>query len=75
MTTIRILCNDRLGKKVEVVCDDQDTIGELKKMLAAQLGTRWEKIVLKKWHNIYKDHITLYDYEINDGSNLELYYN
>lgn len=51
-----------------------DTIGDLKKLIAAQTGTHWEKIVLKKWYNIYKDHITLEDYEIHDGMNLELYY-
>ena len=80
-----------------------DTVGDLKKLIAAQTGTNWEKIVLKKWYNaifisvkslplvilhlfthldfywnrytVYKDHITLEDYEIHDGMNLELYYN
>lgn len=33
-----------------------------------------EKIVLKKWNIIYKDHITLQDYEVHDGFNFELYY-
>ncbi len=51
-----------------------DTIGDLKKLISAQTGTHWEKIVLKKWYTIYKDHITLEDYEIHDGMNLELYY-
>ena len=40
----------------------------------AQTGTRWDKIVLKKWYTIFKDHVTLGDYEIHDGMNLELYY-
>ncbi len=52
-----------------------DTVGDLKKLIAAQTGTRPEKIRLQKWHTIYKDHITLGDYEIHDGMNLELYYN
>jgi ubiquitin-like protein 5 len=26
-------------------------------------------------YNVYKDHITLEDYEIHDGMGLELYYN
>jgi len=51
-----------------------DTIGDLKKMVAAQTGTRADKIVLKKWYTIFKDHIQLVDYEIHDGMNLELYY-
>jgi ubiquitin-like protein 5 len=46
----------------------------LKLLIAAQIGTSAEKIVLKKWYNIYKDQITLEDYEIHDGMNLELYY-
>jgi ubiquitin-like protein 5 len=71
---IEITCNDRLGKKVRVKCNPDDTIGDLKKLIAAQVGTRPEKIVLKKWYNEYKNHITLEDYEIHDGMNLELYY-
>jgi len=35
---------------------------------------RYDKIVLKKWNVIFKDHITLQDYEIHDGFNFELYY-
>ncbi|XP_031200481.1 ubiquitin-like protein 5 isoform X1 [Mastomys coucha] len=80
---IEVVCNDRLGKKVRVKCkypprDDwqstDDTIGDLKKLIAAQTGTRWNKIVLKKWYTIFKDHVSLGDYEIHDGMNLELYY-
>jgi ubiquitin-like protein 5 len=71
---IEITVNDRLGKKVRVKCNEDDTIGDLKKLIAAQTGTKAEKIVLKKWYNIFKDQITLADYEIHDGMNLELYY-
>ncbi|CAJ0940833.1 unnamed protein product [Ranitomeya imitator] len=45
---IEVVCNDRLGKKVRVKCNSEDTIKDLKKLIAAQTGTRWEKIVLKK---------------------------
>ena len=38
-------------------------------------GTRPEKIRIQKWYTIYKDHISLEDYEIHDGMGLELYYN
>lgn len=38
-------------------------------------GTRPEKIRIQKWYNVFKDHITLADYEIHDGMGLELYYN
>ncbi len=48
-------------------CSEDDTIGDLKKLVAAQTGTRPEKIRIQKWYNVYKDHITLADYEIHDG--------
>ncbi|KAF4520287.1 hypothetical protein B566_EDAN010234, partial [Ephemera danica] len=47
-TMIEVTCNDRLGKKVRVKCNNDDTIGDLKKLIAAQTGTRYDKIVLKK---------------------------
>ncbi|KAG0618288.1 hypothetical protein M758_4G051900 [Ceratodon purpureus] len=72
---IEVVLNDRLGKKVRVKCNQDDTIGDLKKLVAAQTGTRPEKIRIQKWYTIYKDHITLADYEIHDGMGLELYYN
>ncbi|KAG0011086.1 Ubiquitin-like 5 [Podila clonocystis] len=72
---IEIVVNDRLGKKVRVKCNGEDKIGDLKKLIAAQTGTNWEKIVLKKWYNVYHDDRSLDDYEIHDGSNIELYYN
>ncbi|KAI9292254.1 ubiquitin-like protein 5-like protein [Neoconidiobolus thromboides FSU 785] len=71
---IEVIVNDRLGKKVRVKCNPDDTVGDLKKLIAAQTGTDYQKIVLKKWYNIFKDHITLEDYEIHDGMSLELYY-
>ncbi|CAK6972786.1 ubiquitin-like protein 5 [Scomber scombrus] len=80
---IEVVCNDRLGKKVRIKCKypslklseySEDTIGDLKKLIAAQTGTRHDKIVLKKWYTIFKDHVSLGDYEIHDGMNLELYY-
>ncbi|CAO2588594.1 Ubiquitin-like protein 5 [Lemmus lemmus] len=61
---IEVICNDRLGKKVRIKCNTDDTIGDLKKLI----------IVLKKWYTIFKDHVSLGDYEIHDGMNLELYY-
>ena len=42
-------------------CSEDDTIGDLKKLVAAQTGTRPEKIRIQKWYNVYKDHITLGD--------------
>lgn len=72
---IEVICNDRLGKKIRVKCSPDDTVGDFKKLLAAQIGTAPEKIVLKKWYNSFKDHVTLSDYEIHNGMSLEMYYN
>lgn len=72
---IEITLNDRLGKKVRVKCNQDDTIGDVKLLAAAQLGTKPEKLRIQKWYTIYKDHIRLVDYEIHDNMNLELYYN
>uniref|UniRef100_H0XP64 Ubiquitin-like protein 5 n=2 Tax=Otolemur garnettii TaxID=30611 RepID=H0XP64_OTOGA len=69
-----VVCNDHLGKKVHVKCNTDDTTGDLKKLIAAQTGTCLNKIVLKKWYMVFMDHVSLGDYEIHDGMNLELYY-
>jgi len=37
-------------------------------------GTKAEKIKLQKSNTVYKDHITLGDYEVSDGMGLEMYY-
>ncbi|BFZ55376.1 ubiquitin-like modifier hub1 [Savitreella phatthalungensis] len=71
---IEVICNDRLGKKIRVKCNEDDTIGDLKKLVAAQSGTAADRIVLKKWYTTFKDHISLADYEIHNGMSLELYY-
>ena len=51
---IEVICNDRLGKKIRVKCNEDDTVGDLKKLLAAQTGTKPEKIRLQKWYTIFK---------------------
>jgi ubiquitin-like protein 5 len=32
---IEVILNDRLGKKIRVKCNEDDTIGDLKKLVAA----------------------------------------
>ncbi len=44
-------------------------------LVAAHIGTKPEKIRLQQAHVVYKDHITLDDYEIKDGMGMEMYYN
>lgn len=71
---IEVLVNDRLGKKIRVKRLEDDTVGDFKKVLSVQLGMQPSKIVLQKGGSVLKDHITLYDYEVHDNTNLELYY-
>ncbi|KAA8898717.1 hypothetical protein DIURU_004561 [Diutina rugosa] len=71
---IEVQANDRLGRKIKVKCLEEDSVGDLKKMIGLQMGMDWEKIVLKKGYQVYKDHISLADYEVHDGFNFELYY-
>lgn len=61
LNMIEITCNDRLGKKVRVKCNPDDTIADLKKLIAAQIGTQYDKIILKKWYRIFNDNVTLAD--------------
>jgi hypothetical protein len=35
---IEVILNDRLGKKIRVKCNEDDTVGDLKKLVAAQTG-------------------------------------
>jgi ubiquitin-like protein 5 len=70
---MQIVLNDRLGKRVKIDCFSRDTVGQLKQLAAAKLGTRAEKIRLQKWKTIYKDHIRIEDYDISDGMSLEMY--
>ncbi|KAF8193044.1 ubiquitin-like protein 5 [Pholiota molesta] len=60
------------ARVVHVKTSPHDTVGELKGHIAAQTGTSASKIVLKKSHNVYKDHITLGQYEIHHGAKLEM---
>jgi ubiquitin-like protein 5 len=43
---IEIIVNDRLGRKTRVKCCPEDTVGDFKKLIAAKIGTRPEKIRL-----------------------------
>jgi ubiquitin-like protein 5 len=72
---MEVTVNDRLGHKVRVKCSEEDTISEFKMLISAHIGTRPEKIRLQMAHVVYKDHITLGDYEIKDGAGIEMYYN
>lgn len=50
MAIIEVIANDRLGRKgtsrltVRVKCSPDDTVGDLKKLIAAQTGTAPQKV-------------------------------
>jgi len=72
---IEVVLNDRVSKKVRVKCNPDDTIEDLKAVASSMLGTRPDKLRLQKWNTVLKDHITLEDYEISNGTSIDLYYN
>lgn len=53
---IEVVLNDRLGKKIRVKCNEDDTVGDLKKLAAFQLGTRPEKLKIQKWCVLIRMH-------------------
>lgn len=70
---IRVFINNRLGTKTEIPCSPTDTIGEFKRVAAVYLGTNPEAMMLKRQgERTFKDFLTLDDYEIRDGSSLDL---
>lgn len=74
MSYIEVVCSDRIGKRVHVKCLPEDLVGEFKQVLALQMKTRSDRIVLKRGNAALKDHISLADYEIKNKTMLELFY-
>lgn len=72
---IEVIVNDRMGRKQRIKCMPSDTIKDFKRLISAQVGTRADKIRLQKSTRVFKDHITLDDYEVHHGSCLDMYYN
>lgn len=70
---IRVLLTNRLGIRQEILCSACGTIGQLKILVAVQLGLRPETILLKRQgQRPLKDFLTLQEYEIGSGSSLDL---
>lgn len=65
--------NDRLGTKTAVPCLPSDTIGQLKLMIAARIGRDPGQIMLRRQgERPFKDPISLEDYGISNGVQLDL---
>jgi ubiquitin-like protein 5 len=69
-----IFANDRLGRRVRIKCSPEDTIGDLKALIAAQTGTAKDRIRIRTWYNDIRDvpGITIRDVLIN-GQSVDLY--
>ncbi|PYI03432.1 ubiquitin-like protein [Aspergillus sclerotiicarbonarius CBS 121057] len=68
-----VTVNDRLGSKATVPCLPSDTVGDLKVLVAAQIGRAPREIMLKRQgERPFKDFITLGDYSIQNGVQLDL---
>lgn len=65
--------NDRLGTKTAIPCLPSDTIGQLKLMIAARIGRESTQIMLRRQgERPFKDQLTLDDYGISNGVQLDL---
>ena len=72
-TFILVTVNDRLGTKATIPCLPNDTVGDFKKLVAAQIGRQPHEIMLKRQsERPFKDHITLADYGVSNGVQLDL---
>lgn len=65
--------NDRLGTKAAIPCFASDNVGAFKVMVAARIGREPHEILLKRQgERPFKDHITLGDYGVSNGVQLDL---
>ncbi|KAI8634033.1 ubiquitin-like protein [Xylariaceae sp. FL1651] len=65
--------NDRLGTKAAIPCLASDRIKDFKIMVAARIGREPHEILLKRQgQRPFKDMLTLADYEISNGVQLDL---
>ena len=65
--------NDRLGTKAAIPCLASDSIRNFKIMVAARIGREPHEIMLKRQGmRPFKDMLTLADYEISNGVQLDL---
>ncbi|KAF6224485.1 hypothetical protein HO133_011062 [Letharia lupina] len=66
--------NDRLGTKASIPCMASDPIRLFKAVVAAQIGRQPHEIMLKRQgERPFKDQLTLEDYGVSNGVQLDLY--
>lgn len=65
--------NDRLGTKAAIPCLASDPVGAFKVIVAMKIGREPHQIMLKRQgERPFKDHITLGDYGVSNGVQLDL---
>ena len=70
---IEVVCNDRLGKKVRVKCNSDDTIGDLKALVEAAAGiARAHQRLTFKHAPLAIDERSLVSHGVRDGATLHL---
>ena len=70
---IVVKINDRLGTTSKVPCLASDTVGDFKKLIAMRIGRKPHEIMLKRQsERPFKDFLTLADYGVSDGVQLDL---
>lgn len=70
---IVITVNDRLGTKAQIPCFPSDKIKDLRVLVAAQVGRKPHEILLKRQgERPFKDQLSLEDYGISSGVQLDL---
>jgi hypothetical protein len=73
VTFILVTVNDRLGTKATIPCMPSDTVGQFKQMVAAHIGRQPHEIMLKRQgERPFKDFISLGDYGVSNGVQLDL---
>ncbi|ORY08346.1 ubiquitin-related domain-containing protein [Clohesyomyces aquaticus] len=70
---IIVTVNDRLGTKAQIPCFASDPVKVFKAMVSAKIGRPAHEIMLKRQgERPFKDHITLGDYGVSNGVQLDL---
>lgn len=73
VTYILVTVNDRLGTKATIPALPSDSVGDFKKMVAAHIGRQPHEIMLKRQgERPFKDFISLGDYGVSSGVQLDL---
>lgn len=70
---ITVFVNDRLGTRAQIPCFPSDRIKEFKVLVAARIGREPHEILLKRQgERPFKDALTLADYGVGNGVQLDL---